>query len=362
MTKATLCSLFIVISCSLLSADSYNLVTFDIGGASTTYLYGINNNGWIVGAHNNNPQGFIGFAYHLDTQASIGFDFGSQHDYAAGINDINDVVGHYGNWWDGYKHGFYYDSAQSAGTTIDYPGATYTYLYGINSSRQIVGAYQINQFRGLIYDVAQQTWDTFAVSGHDHTYAYDINDAGLVVGSAGGAYQSVSFVMNSHDKIIQTFTHPDHGGANYYTEAYGVNNNGDIVGRFNASGFVKTGQQWVPVHYPGAWNTRVLDINDDGVIVGWYENPGNQIHGFIGYPIPAVCGDAFHPIPEGDINQDCHVNLNDIAIFAAAWMRQDCSEPDNCDGADFESPAGQVGMPELIQIADNWLICIMEEC
>jgi len=169
-------------------------------------------------------------------------------------------------------------------------------------------------------------------------------------------------MMNSQDKVIQPFAHPKHGGANYYTEAYGINNNGDIVGRFNASGFVKKGQQWVPVNYPGAWYTRVLDINDDGIIVGWYEYPGTGIHGFIGYPISADCGDAFHPIPAGDINRDCHVDLNDIAIFSAAWIRQDCSEPDPCGGADFESPAGQVGMPELIQIADNWLICVMEDC
>jgi hypothetical protein len=57
MTKRYLVLLLVLITSSLVSANSYNLVTFDIGGASTTYLYGINNNGWVVGAHNNNPRG-----------------------------------------------------------------------------------------------------------------------------------------------------------------------------------------------------------------------------------------------------------------------------------------------------------------
>lgn len=362
MCRKCICLLVVLFFNSLLFADSYELVTFDIGGATTTYLYGINNHGWIVGGHNNNLQGFIGFMYNLDSHASFNFDFGAQHDYAAGISDTNDVVGHYNNWWDFLIHGFYYDSSTPAGYTIDYPDATYTYLYGVNSDRQLVGAYQITTFRGFVYDPDQQIWKTFAVDGFDHTYANDINDSGMIVGRASSNYESVGFITQDRGDTFQIINHPTQKGPNTYTEAYGVNNKGDIVGRYNSSGFVKKGSQWVPVNYPGAWRTIVEDINDSGVIIGWYEYPGTGVHGFIGYPRPEVCGDAFHPIPDGDIDGNCRVNLNDLASLSAAWMRLDCTEPDNCGGADYESPAGTVGLAELLSMAENWLLCIMEGC
>lgn len=362
MCRSSICLIVVPFFNSLLFADSYDLVTFDVGGATTTYLYGINNHGWIVGSDNKDPKGFFGFMYNLDSHSSFQFSYGEPHGYAAGISDNNDVVGHYGTWWDMHIHGFYYDSSMPASYTIDYPDASYTYLYGVNSDRQLVGAYQIDTFRGFVYDPDEQIWKTFTVEGFDHTYANDINDSGMIVGRASSYYESVGFISTDQGENFQIITHPKHKGPNTFTEAYGVNNKGDIVGRFNNSGFVKKGSQWVPVNFPGAWSTRVEDINDAGIIVGWYENPGNQVHGFIGYPRPEVCGDAFHPIPDGDIDRNCRVDLNDLAWLSAAWMRQDCTEPDSCGGADYESPAGTVGMAELLEMADNWLLCIMEGC
>lgn len=34
----------------------------------------------------------------------------------------------------------------------------------------------------------------------------------------------------------------------------------------------------------------------------------------------AACGDYQHPLPAGDVNQDCRVNLLDLAILAEHWM------------------------------------------
>ena len=40
------------------------------------------------------------------------------------------------------------------------------------------------------------------------------------------------------------------------------------------------------------------------------------------------CGDLDHPYPAGDANQDCYVNLEDVAILATNWLT--CSAPE-CD-------------------------------
>ncbi|MHC4525400.1 MAG: hypothetical protein ACYSU8_07685, partial [Planctomycetota bacterium] len=41
-----------------------------------------------------------------------------------------------------------------------------------------------------------------------------------------------------------------------------------------------------------------------------------------------ACGDADHLYPEGDVNQDCHVNFLDLSKLALNWLV--CNHPDGC--------------------------------
>ncbi|OHB59693.1 MAG: hypothetical protein A2Y12_11560 [Planctomycetes bacterium GWF2_42_9] len=47
----------------------------------------------------------------------------------------------------------------------------------------------------------------------------------------------------------------------------------------------------------------------------------------VGVSFP-ICGDPQHPYPAGDMNQDCTVNLFDLAMFSSHWL--ECGFP-NCD-------------------------------
>ena len=40
------------------------------------------------------------------------------------------------------------------------------------------------------------------------------------------------------------------------------------------------------------------------------------------------CGDECHPIQQGDLNEDCRINLIDFAIYSVQWLS--CTHPD-CD-------------------------------
>ena len=42
-----------------------------------------------------------------------------------------------------------------------------------------------------------------------------------------------------------------------------------------------------------------------------------------------ACGDDCHPYPPKDYNQNCYVDLPDLAIFMADWL--DCTKPYGCD-------------------------------
>jgi hypothetical protein len=53
-----------------------------------------------------------------------------------------------------------------------------------------------------------------------------------------------------------------------------------------------------------------------------FDANGNQTIYSIRHTIywPGSCGDNLHPIPIGDLNQDCIVNFFDLAIFATHWL------------------------------------------
>jgi GH35 family endo-1,4-beta-xylanase len=58
-----------------------------------------------------------------------------------------------------------------------------------------------------------------------------------------------------------------------------------------------------------------------------------------------------------DLMGDCHVNFWDLKIMADYWLSTDCTEPDNCGGADFEPADGVVDFLDYSDFAEQWLLC-----
>src|SRR5437660_1241498 len=117
------------------------------------------------------------------------------------------------------------------------------------------------------------------------TAAGGINNAGQIVGR---------FVSSS------TFTETDHGfldsagtfttidvplpGA-FFTEPLGINDAGEIVGRIIDSnvfhGFLRTAGIFTAIDAPGSSFTRALGINDAGQIVGDFVDSAGRGHGVL---------------------------------------------------------------------------------
>jgi Dockerin type I domain len=64
------------------------------------------------------------------------------------------------------------------------------------------------------------------------------------------------------------------------------------------------------------------------------------------------------PIP-GDVHNDCKINILDLADFLAQWLRNDCGDVSNCEGADME-PDGDVDLVDFAILTGNWLECQLE--
>ncbi len=58
-----------------------------------------------------------------------------------------------------------------------------------------------------------------------------------------------------------------------------------------------------------------------------------------------------------DINPDCYVDYEDLAIITDYWLDTDCGSYDDCEGADFEPTDGTVNLLDLSTFAKQWMWC-----
>ena len=210
------------------------ITTFAVPAALSTFAIGINNAGQIVGmAQLDAIPSIVGF--HRDTNGAYTTFLvpGSGDTTAHGINTTGQIVGYF---TDAVAHGFL--DTGGVFTTFVVPGATSTNTAarGINATGQIVGTFNDTTLaplpfpvgytpRGFLYSGGVFT--TIDVPGASETFAYGINETGQIVGTFVDATGAHGFLDTGG--VFTTLNAP---GANH-TEAWGINKAGQIVGWFN---------------------------------------------------------------------------------------------------------------------------------
>lgn len=128
---------------------------------------------------------------------------------------------------------------------------------------------------------ASYTYTPIDVPGSLHTQAYGINDDGEIVGS----YQSDA--PGGHGFLLAqgVFTPIDGPVGTVTIQAQGINKFGDIVGVYNAGapyGFLLANGVFTTIAVPGNTNTYAYGINKDGDIVGLYQDvTSGKFQGFV---------------------------------------------------------------------------------
>ena len=141
------------------------------GSAGLTNAHAINNNGEIVGVCDNG-SGSHGF---LNSNGSFTyFDFpGGFNTVLFGINDNGQMVGTYTDAPSGNTHGFIYSNGNY--TAINYPGASQTFTYGINNAGVVVGSGVDGMF---LWQNGQFT----VIQSSSSPVGYGINNNGQITG------------------------------------------------------------------------------------------------------------------------------------------------------------------------------------
>jgi hypothetical protein len=172
---------------------------------------------------------------------------------------------------------------------LDYPGATESWAYSINSAGEVVGGFRDVEenvhgffFDGLTNYTAIDYPESHGVTV-EHTVAEAINDVGQIAGSYGDrAWLQNGFLYDGSD--FTPLAYPE--GEYTQTWATGVNNHGQVVGYYmpgpyytSIYGYRYDAGIYTRIHYPGSLYTWAMEIDDAGQVVGYYQDSTGR-HGF----------------------------------------------------------------------------------
>lgn len=274
-------------------------VTFDVPGAALTWAYGINSGGTIVGFYQDSTaaaayHGFI----HQGTTYTTGYTAvdvpGSILTYVQGINDLGDIVGIYedstGTTYAFVHHGTDYTQGY---LTITVPGADCCISpNGIANDGTIAGTYGAKgHIHGFMHHGTDLTtgYSMVDAPGATDTLVTAIDRTDGVVGyyldqnSGSHGFAQRSGVFSTVDTPATLVPAPMAGT----TQLYGTNSLGVMVGYYRDSGFLydafqAQGTTFKMITLGTGYSVFAYGINENGDVVGELFNPAGTgaYHGF----------------------------------------------------------------------------------
>jgi hypothetical protein len=254
------------------------------GTTNDTAGEAINNHGDIVGhcGHDPTSPGLFAFVATPQTGSLTLLAYpGALTTWGYGINDLGQVVGFYANEIEPpfccnlpprHLHSFFWDPTTNQYLTIDHPQAEvvggWTWLTGINNEGQMVGHY--NTLKNVPWEEYQFIYDagTFTpieFPGADQTHITGFNNKSQILGwYTGGSecFGSCLFLFDRGEYLTITLPLPANeprpdgapGGTAFLGSVGGLNDKGQFVGTYYRVA------EWGPGLYPGDIVPKRYDV------------------------------------------------------------------------------------------------------
>jgi len=207
--------------------DKGEIVYIVVPGSENTLIYGIEDNGGIVGTYDD-KVGRHGLLYRRGDVTTIDYP-GARGTVARALNASMQVVGYYRDPSTGRQRGYLYDKGSF--TALDAPGAVNTLPNSISNSGDIAGSYVLSDgtSRGFVYSKnGEFTTVTVPFTGATDTFVTGINNPGTVVGSYIDASGTHAFIRSKKGEY--TNLQPLENVTGMGTLLHGINDNGQVVG------------------------------------------------------------------------------------------------------------------------------------
>ena len=223
-----------------------------------------------------------------------------------GINNHGRIAGSYGSGIGSHtaSKGYTINAPYAQGDikVENFPHSTLSVVEGLNDNNVQVGYYSTQNkksgtdnsfgwyYNGSFHEVVYPTGNN-AKPTQDDLNA--VNNHDIAVGSylnGSDRYRGYTYNIKTRKFALVTKPGAPTGGSAPSLVAFGINNPGDVVGEYTASGgiingFIKlTGGAFHTIAVPGAIETVALGVNDNDTVVGAYVDTSGStttIHGFI---------------------------------------------------------------------------------
>lgn len=201
--------------------------------------------------------------------------------WSYGINDAGVIVGQYSA--PSGSQGF--ELQGGAFTYPMFPGAVFTGPQGINRNGDLVGTYQTTSstFPGFLYAGGVYTTLDFPGSVANTTNPTGLNNQDVVV----GAFLDSNFVQHGFLYANGQYQQVDVPGSST-TSVSGINDAGELVGWYTTpsngafQGFVYVGGQFKTLSIQSATQITIHGVNAKGHITGTYDTASGDAPAFLG--------------------------------------------------------------------------------
>ena len=255
------------VALGLATAKVYKYATADYPGAALSGVFDTNAStavGFLVNDPTSSTSPYLPFTLNAGVYRILSVPNSAQS-FLQGINTAGQMVGAYFDL-SGNVHGFLTDGTTF--TTLDYPGSIATEPTGINDSGQIVGDYAdaSSNPHGFLY--SSGVFTSIDISGSTGTNVEGNNSAGDVVGLWKDSASNLhSFLM--HSGAITSLDFP----LATFTEPFGINDSGEVAGTYDdaagvSHGFIYSDGAFSRVDVAGAAATVLTRIKNSGAITG----------------------------------------------------------------------------------------------
>jgi uncharacterized membrane protein len=286
---------FSSVSAAQPKAGPYVFTSFDPPGSVQTFPIGINDSG-LISMQYNDAAGTIHTATLEDGEYTVIDVPGAAATLASAANQRDQVALGYVNDPDFYMHQAVWTRGRYA-YLPDATGFLNVSPSGMNAKGDIVGVVWSDAFvvvRGYIWNGESYVIFDHPASDILYTLPFGINNRGQIVGQ----YNTGDGVIHGFLKDGDAYTEIAFPGAPN-TTANGISNSGILVGLYGEAGagpygfatgsrgYVLRGGVYSTLDYPGALTSFPLGVNDVGEIVGVYQDQEGVFHGYLARPSPA---------------------------------------------------------------------------
>ncbi len=266
----------------------FRFTQVDFPDAQETVLFGENSQALSTGAYHLQGEAWHAFLLEKGTFSPLDPDgiLGQMPSYALAVNGRGDVVGQYGNADFSVSHGFVYRCGTV--TTIDYPGSSYSAVYGINERGTMIGIFSDAHGAAQGYLLDNGNFTPLVAEGMTNIVPYSINARGDVVGQLTTTNDGVAHgFLRTREGVYTLLDAP--GALAGTTTAISINDLGRILGFYSLAdgsyhGFLKARNEFLPLDYPGEAVSIPQTINDFQRVVGYFVDADGLSHGFVAEP------------------------------------------------------------------------------